>query len=77
MIERSGSKLGLITTAGFEDTIYIGRARQWADGLQADVENVGRIDKPLPLIQRKYVVSTKERVDYKGRVLIPLDEKTY
>ncbi|RJX23112.1 MAG: hydantoinase/oxoprolinase family protein [Dethiobacter sp.] len=75
LIERSGSKLGLITTSGFEDTIFIGRARQWADGLpQADVENVGRIDKPLPLIPRKHIVGIRERVDYKGRVLIPLDK---
>ena len=32
LIERTGPKLGLITTAGFEDTIYLGRARSWADG---------------------------------------------
>jgi N-methylhydantoinase A/acetophenone carboxylase len=31
VIERSGPKLGLITTAGFEDTIFLGRARSWAD----------------------------------------------
>ncbi|MFO1401402.1 MAG: hydantoinase/oxoprolinase N-terminal domain-containing protein [Steroidobacteraceae bacterium] len=29
LIERNGPKLGLITTAGFEDTIFIGRARSW------------------------------------------------
>jgi len=28
LIQRSGPKLGLITTAGFEDVIYMGRARQ-------------------------------------------------
>ena len=33
LIERNGPKLGLITTLGFEDTIFIGRGRQWADGL--------------------------------------------
>jgi N-methylhydantoinase A/acetophenone carboxylase len=33
LIERNGPKLGLITTAGFEDTIHIGRSRSWADGL--------------------------------------------
>ncbi|MCX7171327.1 MAG: hydantoinase/oxoprolinase family protein, partial [Proteobacteria bacterium] len=27
LIERSGPKIGLITTAGFEDTIFIGRGR--------------------------------------------------
>jgi N-methylhydantoinase A len=38
LIERNGPKLGLITTRGFEDTIFIGRGRQWADGLaESDV----------------------------------------
>jgi len=31
LIERTGPKLALITTAGFEDTIFIGRSRSWAD----------------------------------------------
>ena len=38
LIERTGPKLGLITTAGFEDTIYLGRARSWADGLSSQGE---------------------------------------
>ena len=33
LIERKGPKLGLITTAGFEDTIYIGKGSQWAHGI--------------------------------------------
>lgn len=73
LIERNGPKLGLITTRGFEDTIYIGRGRQWADGLPlSDVQNVARIEKPIPLIPRKLVVGVRERIDYRGRVVIPL-----
>jgi len=73
LIERNGPRLGLITTRGFEDTIFIGRARQWADGLaESDVQNVGRAEKPLPLIPRRLVVGVKERVDYQGREVIPL-----
>jgi N-methylhydantoinase A len=73
LIERNGPKLGLITTRGFEDTIFIGRGRQWADGLPpSDVQNVGRVDKPVPLIPRRLVVGVSERVDYKGRELTPL-----
>jgi N-methylhydantoinase A/acetophenone carboxylase len=76
LIERNGPRLGLITTRGFEDTIFIGRSRQWADGLaESDVQNVGRADKPLPLIPRRLVVGVKERVDYKGRVVIPLSRE--
>ncbi len=73
LIERDGPKLGLITTRGFEDTIFIGRGRQWADGLgEADVQNITRIEKPDPLIPRKLVVGIRERINYAGRVLEPL-----
>ena len=76
LIERSGPKLGLITTRGFEDTIFIGRGRQWADGLPAaDVQNVARIEKPFPLIPRKLVVGVRERIDYRGHVVMPLVEE--
>ena len=35
LIERSGPRLGLITTMGHADTVGIGRCRQWGDGLPA------------------------------------------
>lgn len=73
LIERSGPKLGLITTRGFEDTIFIGRGRQWADGLPAaDVQNVTRVEKPFPLIPQKLAVGVRERIDYRGHVVMPL-----
>jgi N-methylhydantoinase A len=73
LIERNGPKLGLITTRGFEDIIFIGRGRQWADGLpEADIQNITRIEKPVPLIPRKLVVGVRERVDYRGHVVMPL-----
>jgi N-methylhydantoinase A/acetophenone carboxylase len=73
LIQRSGPKLGLLTTRGFEDTIFIGRGRQWADGLPpADVQNITRIEKPAPLIPRKLVAGIRERIDYRGNVIMPL-----
>ncbi len=73
LIEHTGPKLGLITTRGFEDTIFIGRGRQWADGLPAsDVQDVTSIEKPVPLIPRKLVVGVRERVDYSGGIVMPL-----
>lgn len=73
LIERNGPKLGLISTRGFEDTIFIGRGRQWADGLPAaDVQNVTTIEKPEPLIPRKLVVGVTERIDYSGKIIMPL-----
>lgn len=76
IIERTGPKLGLITTAGFEDTIYIGRARQWADGGTVSGEkDLARIQKPIPLIPRNMVVGVRERLDCFGKVVMPLNKE--
>lgn len=73
LIERTGPKLGLITTAGFEDTIFLGRARSWADGVSVrENKDLARINKPEPLISRDMVVGVRERVDSAGQVVCPL-----
>lgn len=73
LIERTGPKLGLITTAGFEDTIFIGRGRSWADGLGwQQGRDLARIEKPTPLISPDMVVGVRERIDYAGKVIAPL-----
>ena len=73
LIERNGPKLGLITTAGFEDTIALGRARSWADGGSSkENKDLARIVKPAPLISRDMIVGLKERIDYSGSVIMPL-----
>ncbi len=74
LIERTGPKLGLITTAGFEDTIYLGRARSWADGESTrENKDLARIRKPDPLISRDMVVGVEERIDSFGNIIRPLD----
>jgi N-methylhydantoinase A/acetophenone carboxylase len=74
LIERTGPRLGLVTTAGFEDSIFIGRGRQWADGLTPnEVRNQARARKPEPLIPRHMVVGVRERVDLDGEVIEPLN----
>jgi N-methylhydantoinase A len=76
LIERSGPKLGLITTAGFEDTVRIGRARSWADGLPShEVRDLARILKPEPLIPPEMVVGVRERIDCRGEVVGPLSRE--
>jgi len=73
LIERTGPKLGLITTAGFEDTIFLGRARSWADGISTqENKDLSRIQKPKPLIPREMVVGVRERGDSFGQVICPL-----
>jgi len=76
LLERKGPRLGLVTTAGFEDAIFVGRGGQWADGLPVrERRNVARAQRPLPLIARDMTVGVRERVDSFGRVLAPLDEQ--
>lgn len=76
LIERTGPKLGLITTAGFEDTIYIGRARSWADGVPVhEARDMARIAKPQPLISPDMVVGVRERIDCNGRIICPLSRE--
>jgi len=73
VIERTGPKLGLITTAGFEDTIFLGRARSWADGVSlSQMRDQARIQKPEPLIAPDMVVGVRERIDSAGQVLMPI-----
>jgi N-methylhydantoinase A/acetophenone carboxylase len=75
LIERKGPRLGLITTEGFEDTVLVGRASQWSDGISfKEQRNIAGADKPKPLIPRELTVGVKERVDFRGRALRPLDE---
>jgi N-methylhydantoinase A len=73
LIERTGPKLGIITTAGFEDTVAIGRARSWADGVSGmENKDLARIMKPTPLVPRDMIVGVHERIDSSGNVVLPI-----
>jgi N-methylhydantoinase A len=74
LITRSGSRVGLITTRGFEDTTLIMRAIGRVDGLpEEEVRHVTAVTKPQPLVPRELVRGVTERVDYLGSVVDPLD----
>src|SRR6202047_89362 len=67
LIERKGAKAALITTEGFRDTIEIRHENRFE---QYDVG----IDLPPPLVPRRRRFGVRERIDARGKVLIPLDE---
>lgn len=76
LIERNGPRLAFFTTAGFEDTIYIGRGAQWHDGLPMERKRqVARGQRPEPLIPRQMVAGLRERIDDDGEVIIPLQRE--
>ena len=73
LIERRGTRLGLITTKGFEHTIKVGRARNWADGLSTESKyDRGRATRPEPLIPQQLVRGVQERIDNLGNIIMPL-----
>jgi N-methylhydantoinase A/acetophenone carboxylase len=78
LIERGGPPIGLIMTHGFEDTIFIGRGSQWADGLPFKfVRNISGIQRPVPLIDKSLVVGVHERIDSNGEIIFPLNEDLF
>lgn len=70
-----GATTGLLTTRGFGDELLIMRAR----GRVAGVSLSGRrhlraTSKPPQIVPRERIVEVSERIDHRGRVLVPLDE---
>jgi len=66
IIERRGARTALITTAGFRDVLLAGRANK-PDLYDSDW------DPPAPLVPRSLILGVRERLDYAGRVVVPLD----
>ena len=72
LITRSGAKTGLITTKGFADTLLMMRGRT-TDGLtEEESYHVSALTKPDPIVPRSLIAEVRERIDYKGAVLVPL-----
>ena len=66
VIERKGARCALVTTRGFRDVLELGRRdRPLMYGLHG-------VQQPLIPRDRRWEIT--ERVDYRGRVLVPLDE---
>ena len=67
MLEFTGVKTGLITTKGFRDVLELRR------GHKESLFDI-RLPPPHPIVPREYRLGVTERIDYSGRVAIPLDE---
>lgn len=75
LINRRGPKLGFITTRGFEDTPLIMRAVGRVDGLpERERKHMAAIAKPTPLVPKRRIRGVRERIDYAGEVVVPLNE---
>ena len=67
LLERKGARTALVTTKGFRDILLIGR--QTRSHLYDFFS-----DRPAPLIAPSHCFEITERVDYQGRVLVPLNK---
>lgn len=67
VIERKGARVALITTRGFRDVLELGRRdRPTIYGLAGEAK---------PLVTREWRFEVTERLDAKGQVVAPLDER--
>ncbi|MER9596875.1 hydantoinase/oxoprolinase family protein [Mesorhizobium sp. M0244] len=67
IIQRNGPKTALITTQGFRDVQIIGRQRR------AEIYDTS-VDRPVPVVRRKYTWEVPERMLFDGTVHKVLDE---
>jgi N-methylhydantoinase A len=75
LIERSGPRVGLLITHGFESTVPISRGRGYAEGLPLkQAQDLSRAKRPEPLVTAAWIRGVKQRIDYRGEVLLDLDE---
>ena len=68
ILEARGSKTALITTHGFRDLLEIGRQKR------PDLYDL-QADKPKTLIDRNLRFEVEERLDYKGKIIKPINMK--
>jgi N-methylhydantoinase A len=67
VLERRGARAGLLVTQGFRDILEIARQVRY------ELYNL-QTEKPPALIPRERCLEIPERVNYRGEVLVPLEE---
>src|SRR6185295_17223323 len=66
IIERRGARIGLITTRGFRDILQMGTEQRY------DIYDLF-LKFPEPLVGRRHRLEVPERMDARGRIVVPLD----
>ena len=69
------AQVGFLTTAGHADSLSIMNLEGRYAGLgTAEIQHMARTSKPASLVPRRRIREVDERIDYKGSVVVPLDE---
>lgn len=74
MVQRRGARVGLITTKGFRDHLAVMNAQRGRGLHKFERRDLARVMKPEPLVPLELTRDVTERVDYDGRVVVPLVE---
>ena len=67
IIERTGAKTAFLTTDGFRDILEMGYEKRFD---HYDIY----LEKPPPLVPRKYRLPVRERISSQGKILQELDQ---
>lgn len=74
LLSENGTKVGLLITKGFEDTLVIGRILARTVGLrESELMNFQNASKPAPVVPRTLTRGVSERIDCDGKIISPLD----
>jgi N-methylhydantoinase A len=75
IIQMQGSRTGLITTRGHGDALLVMRAVGRSAGLPiSQLLRISRHQKPQPIVPRARIREVSERVDWKGSVVLELNQ---
>jgi N-methylhydantoinase A len=76
VLTRDGSRTGLLTTEGFEDTVLVTRGAygRWGGLTEDRIKHPVKTERAPALVDADAIVGIAERVDYKGAILREVDE---
>lgn len=74
MLEQRTACVGLLQTRGFGDTVSIMRGFKSLGLGEEQIKNFRSMVKQPPVVPKRLIREITERIDYRGRVVAPLDE---
>lgn len=76
MVQRSGAKVGIITTRGHRDATLIMKGHGRVAGLATSaLTHPQATEKPEPLVPRRLIKEVDERIDVAGEIVVPLSRE--
>ena len=73
-IERRGARVGFVTTRGFRDLLLLLKGERGTGLAEANRLVIRKVHKPQPMVPYELCAEVTERLDYRGEVVVSLDE---